>query len=52
MVVVPRLNTGKANPQVTEPMMAMSQAVGDSELDRSLIELIDIRASQINGCGF
>jgi alkylhydroperoxidase family enzyme len=41
----------QANPDVMAPMGAMTQAVRQSGLDPQLIQLIDIRASQINGCG-
>ena len=50
-VVEPRMRAMQANPDVTKPMLAMSQAVHDSGLDPALVMLIDIRASQINGCG-
>jgi alkylhydroperoxidase family enzyme len=50
--VEPRLNMRQANPQAMAPMGAMSQAVRQSGLDTHLIHLIEIRASQINGCGF
>jgi len=49
--VEPRMRAMQANPDVTKPMLAMSQAVHDSGLDPALVMLIDIRASQINGCG-
>jgi alkylhydroperoxidase family enzyme len=49
--VQPRLNMRQANPEVMAPMSVMSQAVRQSGLDPRLIQLIDIRASQINGCG-
>jgi alkylhydroperoxidase family enzyme len=48
----PRLNSHQANPDVVKPMMAMGKAVHDSGLDEKLVQLIEIRASQINGCGF
>ena len=48
----PRLNTHEANPQVVSPMMGMVRAVRESGIDRKLKHLIDIRASQINGCGY
>ena len=47
----PRLNMRQAHPEVMAPMGAMSQAVRQSGLDPRLIQLIDVRASQINGCG-
>ncbi len=48
----PRLSAGKAYPAAMTAMSAMGKAVHDSGLDESLIQLIDIRASQINGCGY
>lgn len=47
----PRINTRAANPALLDAMVALQQAVNASGLDESLIMLIDIRASQINGCG-
>jgi AhpD family alkylhydroperoxidase len=48
----PRFNVQQANPDAVRPLLAMSQSVRQSGLDTSLIHLIEIRASQINGCGF
>jgi AhpD family alkylhydroperoxidase len=42
----------KAAPEARAALSALSKAVGDSGLDKGLTELIKIRASQINGCGF
>jgi AhpD family alkylhydroperoxidase len=42
----------QANPEVMAPMAAMGQAVRQSGLDPRLIHLIEIRASQINGCAY
>ena len=39
-------------PAVVAALAAISKAVADSGLDKSLTELIKIRASQINGCAF
>jgi AhpD family alkylhydroperoxidase len=39
-------------PAVVAALTAISKAVSDSGLDKSLTELIKIRASQINGCAF
>ena len=39
-------------PAVTAALSALSKAVSDSGLDKQLIELLKIRASQINGCAF
>ena len=42
----------KIAPEVRAALTALSKAVGDSGFDKTLIELIKIRASQINGCTF
>ncbi len=41
-----------ASPDAMNAMMALEMAVGKLGLEPSLIELIKLRASQINGCGF
>ena len=33
-------------------MVALNRAVNDSGLDKRLLELLKLRASQINGCGY
>lgn len=42
----------KAAPDVINGMMAFEKAVVNSGLEKSLIELVKMRASQINGCAF
>ncbi len=42
----------KAAPEVGEGLRAVTKAVMNSGLEKSLTELIKIRASQINGCAF
>jgi AhpD family alkylhydroperoxidase len=42
----------KIAPEARAALTALSKAVGDSGFDKALIELIKIRASQINGCSF
>lgn len=49
---VPRLNYAKAAPDVIRGMLALQQTVDDSGLEHSLVELVKLRASQINGCAF
>ena len=39
-------------PDLIAPMLAFEASVQDSGLERSLIELVKTRASQINGCAF
>ena len=47
-----RLNPYKAAPAMMQAMMALEKHVHDAGLERSLFELVKIRASQINGCAF
>jgi len=47
-----RLNPYKAAPATMQAMMALEKHVHDAGLERSLFELVKIRASQINGCAF
>jgi AhpD family alkylhydroperoxidase len=45
-----RLDFRKASPQGEKAMMSMHMFVRNCGLDHSLLELIKLRASQINGC--
>lgn len=47
-----RLDFYKATPAGIRAMMALEQAIGQSGLEKSLMELVRLRASQINGCAF
>ena len=47
-----RLNSYQAAPGVMKAMMALEAEVAQSGLEPSLVELVKIRASQINGCAF
>jgi AhpD family alkylhydroperoxidase len=47
-----RLDYGKASPEATRALYALEMFVKSSGLDHSLLELIKLRASQINGCAF
>jgi AhpD family alkylhydroperoxidase len=47
-----RINYGKAAPGVYDAMDALDQYLQKSELERSLLTLIQLRASQINGCAY
>ncbi len=49
---LPRLNYRKAAPSVLQAMLGLQQAVNDSGLEKSLLELVKLRVSQINGCAF
>lgn len=42
----------KAAPAAIKAMMELEAALGASGLDHGLLELVKLRASQINGCAF
>jgi AhpD family alkylhydroperoxidase len=48
----PRLDYGKAAPEAYGAMLALEGKVRNLGIDPTLLELIKIRASQINGCAF
>lgn len=48
----PRLDYSKAAPATLQAMLAISETVHQSGLERSLLNLVTTRASQINGCAF
>jgi AhpD family alkylhydroperoxidase len=39
-------------PDIYERVLALSQLAGQAGIDKELLELVKIRASQINGCAF
>jgi AhpD family alkylhydroperoxidase len=47
-----RLRYGKASPDVYKAMMALTQAVEKTGLSPQLIDLVNYRVSQLNGCAF
>ena len=48
----PRLNPFKTAPEALKPMLDIGAYLKASGLERSLIELVNTRASQINGCAY
>ena len=48
----PRMNYLQAAPDTMKAMMALENAIQSSGLEKSLMELVKTRASQINGCAF
>ena len=48
----PRLNYGKAAPGVYEAMDALDQYLQACGLERTLIFLVQLRVSQMNGCAY
>ncbi|WP_266182263.1 carboxymuconolactone decarboxylase family protein [Dyella humicola] len=47
-----RLDFYKASPDAIKAMIGLEQRIGKSGLEKSLIELVRLRASQINGCAY
>src|SRR3954464_7481985 len=47
-----RLNYPKLAPEAAKAMFALGTYIAGSGLEHSLIELVKIRSSQINGCAF
>ena len=48
----PRISLTKINPNAYAAVLAMQKYVDESGLERLLLELITLRASQINGCAY
>ncbi|AHD01804.1 carboxymuconolactone decarboxylase family protein [Leisingera methylohalidivorans] len=47
-----RLDYFATAPDLFQPMLALEATLKDSGLEHSLIELVKLRASQINGCAY
>jgi AhpD family alkylhydroperoxidase len=47
-----RLDFYKASPEAIKAMVGLEQRIAKSALEKSLIELVRLRASQINGCAY
>ena len=47
-----RLNYGTAAPNAIKGMLELEKFVHSSDMDHSLFELVKMRASQINRCGY
>lgn len=48
----PRIQFFNAEPQLMKQVRALNQAVDECGLDKMLLHLVKLRASQINGCSF
>jgi AhpD family alkylhydroperoxidase len=48
----PRINCTQASPEAYQAMAALQAGVNASGLETKLLELVKIRASQINGCAY
>jgi AhpD family alkylhydroperoxidase len=52
-VMQPRINAQKISPEAYKAMLGLEMYVSHSSgIERSLLELVRLRASQINGCAF
>jgi AhpD family alkylhydroperoxidase len=47
-----RINYYTSSPDAMKAMMALEKAVSELGLEKPLLELVKLRASQINGCAF
>lgn len=47
-----RLNYAKFSPESYKSLLALDKSISAGSLDRSLVDLVKIRVSQINGCLF
>jgi AhpD family alkylhydroperoxidase len=47
-----RIDFTKVNPNAVKAMMGLQQYVNGSGLEHALLELVKMRASQINGCAY
>ena len=48
----PRINFTQVSPRALQAMMGLQNYVNRSGLEHSLLELVKMRASQINGCAY
>ena len=48
----PRIDTFRISPKAFQAMSGLQQHVNESALEHTLVELVKMRASQINGCAY
>lgn len=48
----PRLNFFKVSPDAMKAMAGLDQHIARSGFEKALVELVRLRASQINGCAY
>jgi AhpD family alkylhydroperoxidase len=51
-VMEPRLDFYKASPAAIKAVLGLEERIAKSELEKPLVELVRLRASQINGCAY
>lgn len=47
-----RLNFAQLSPDLFKSLMALSNEIKKGSIEQSILDLVDIRASQLNGCAF
>jgi AhpD family alkylhydroperoxidase len=52
MIMGPRIDYSKVDPKATHAMLGLEHYIHESGLEPSLLELVKLRASQINGCAY
>ncbi|MBT2134627.1 carboxymuconolactone decarboxylase family protein [Croceibacterium sp. LX-88] len=50
--MTPRMNIFQVAPEGTKAMLALEASIEQSGLEHGLLELVRLRASQLNGCAF
>ena len=50
--MTPRFDYQRVSPKAIQAMLQLQKYVNDSGLEHSLLELVKMRASQINGCAY
>ena len=50
--MTPRINLMNVNPGIVQAMLGLEKQVSKAALDAKLLELVRMRASQINGCAY
>ncbi len=50
--MTPRFNAFKVAPALTKALMGVEKVLAESGLEQGLVDLVRLRASQINGCSF
>jgi len=48
----PRIDFARVSPRALQAMLGLQTYVNNSGLEHNLLELVKMRASQINGCGY
>src|SRR5215813_14381220 len=50
--MTPRINYMQQSPELTKKFMEFSNALAKGAIEQSIIDLVVLRASQMNGCAF